>query len=139
MVHRPGVEGGDLVVVEIGGDERLGGELAGDLLEQLGADAKLGEALEVRLNVLAHARHHQRLLAQQLQVVGDVARGAAVFAPHLRRQEADVEDVQLVGQQVVPEAVREHHDGVVRDRAGDEDFFHRLDFFTQSFGKMHSS
>ena len=49
-----------------------------------------------------------------------------------RREEADVEDVQLVGEQVVPEAVREHHDGVVRDRAGNQDFFHVFGFFTKS-------
>ena len=45
----------------------------------------------------------------------------------------------LIGEQVVPETVREHHDGVVRDRAGDQNLFHFLDFFTQSFGKMHNS
>ncbi len=62
------------------------------------------------------------LLAEELQVVGDVAGGAAVLAAHLGRQEADVEDVQLVGEQMIAEAIREHHDGVVRDGAGDEDF-----------------
>ena len=77
---------------------------------------------QIRLDVLADGRHDQRILAQQLQVVGDVAGGAAVLAAHVRREEADVEDVQLVGEQVVLEAVREHHDGVVGDRAGDEDF-----------------
>ena len=79
---------------------------------------------QVGLDVLADGRHDQRVPAQQLQVVADVARGAAELAPHLRRQEADVEDVQLVGEQVVLEAIRKHHDGVVGDRAGDEYFFH---------------
>ena len=59
-------------------------------------------------------------VAQQLQVVGDVARAAAELAPHLRHQEGDVQHVQLVGQDVRAETVREHHDGVVRDRSTDE-------------------
>ena len=79
------------------------------------------------------------VFTEQLEVVGDVAGGAAVFAPHLRRQKADVQDMQLIGKQVVPEAVGKHHDGVVRDRPGDENFFHFFDFFTQSLGKMQSS
>ena len=36
------------------------------------------------------------------------------------------------GEDVVLEAIGEHHDGVVRDRAGDQDFFH---FFVSSRGR----
>ena len=63
----------------------------------------------------------ERLLAQELQPVGDVARAAAVLAPQVRHQERDVQDVDLVGEDVVLELVAEHHDGVVRDGAADED------------------
>ena len=118
----PGMEGGDLVVVEVGGDERLRGELARDALELRAAQPeRCNRARYGSMSSPTVAMTH-RILAQQLQVVGDVAGGAAVLAPHLRREEAYVEDVQLVGEQVVAEAVREHHDGVVGDRAGDEDF-----------------
>jgi hypothetical protein len=111
----------DLVIVQVRGNEALRGELAGNALQELGADAELGEARDIRFDVLAHRRHDERVVAQQAQVVRDVPGGAAVFAPHFGSEEADIEDMQLVGQQVVPEAVGEHHDGVVSDRAGDED------------------
>ena len=39
-------------------------------------------------------------VAQQLEVVGDVARAAAELAPHLRHQEGHVQHVQLVGKDV---------------------------------------
>ena len=70
--------------------------------------------------IVADGRHDQRLAAEHLQVVGDVAGTAAEFAPHVGHQEGDVEDVDLVGQDVVAEAVVEHHDGVVGDRAADQ-------------------
>ena len=107
VVHRAGMKGDDLVVVQVGGDERLRRELSGDVLQRAGVDAEPLEPLQVGRDVLADRGHQQRVVAQQLQVVGDVAGGAAEFAPHLRREEAHVQDVQLVGEQVVPEAVRE--------------------------------
>ncbi len=58
--------------------------------------------------------------AQQLEVVRDVAGAAAELAPHVGHQERDIEDVDLVGQDVVAEAVAEHHDGVVGDGAADQ-------------------
>ena len=58
--------------------------------------------------------------AQHLQGVGDVARAAAELAPQVGHQEGDVQDVDLVGQDVVLEAVVEHHDGVVGDGTADE-------------------
>ncbi len=82
--------------------------------------AEVLQALRVGREVVAHRRHDQRMAAQQLQVVGDVARAAAVFAAHLRHQEGDVEDVDLFGQDVVLELVLEHHDGVVGHRTADQ-------------------
>ena len=80
------------------------------------------EAIEIRLDILADRGHYQRAFAEQTQVVAYVSRSAAVLPPHLRREEAHVEDVKLVRQQVIPEAVRKYHDGVVGDRARDQDF-----------------
>src|ERR671936_1891453 len=119
-IHRSWVERGDLVVVEIGGDESLRGELPRDLLEERRADVEAPQALEIRTAVLADGSHQQRRLAEKLQVVRNVSRRPAELATHLRRQKAHVEDVQLVGQQMVSEAIREYHDRVVGDRAGDE-------------------
>ena len=51
--HRARVEGGDLVVVEVGGDERLRGEQLVDHLDVVEGDAVLVEPLAVRAEVLA--------------------------------------------------------------------------------------
>ena len=116
-VHCARMEGDDLVVVEVRGDECLRGELARDLPEVRGGDALRVQPGKIRLDVLADRRHHHGLPAEELQVVSDVGRASAVFAAHFRREEADVEDMQLVGEDVVLELVREHHDGVVGDRS----------------------
>ncbi len=120
MPHGAGVESGDLVVVEIGGDERLPG-----ISVRHGADVGLRQpqfvqARGIGAEVVADSRHDQRIAAQHLQVVGDVAGAAAVLAPHLRHQERHVQDVDLVGQDVFLELVLEHHDGVVGHGTADE-------------------
>jgi hypothetical protein len=107
------MEGGDLVVVEVGGDEGLGGEAAGHVPDVGGVEPELLEAVHVGRAVVADGGHDQRLAAEQLEVVGDVAGAAAELAPHVGHQEGDIEDVDLLGQDVVLEAVAEHHDGVV--------------------------
>lgn len=111
--HRAGVEGGDLVVVVVGGDERLRSEQLVDHLHLVQADALLDEMLAVGAEVLPHRGHRHRVAAQQLEVVGDVVGAAAELAAHPRDQERHVQDVHLVRQDVVLELVREHHDGVV--------------------------
>ena len=65
-------------------------------------------------------RFRNHLLPDQLHILN-----VCFLTPEMRREygDADVQDVQLVGEQVVAETVREHHDGVVRNRAGDE-YFH---------------
>ena len=76
--------------------------------------------LAVRAEVLAARSPSDRLAAQQLEVVGDVAGAAAELAAHARHQERHVQDVHLVRQDVVLELVREHHDGVVGERSADQ-------------------
>jgi hypothetical protein len=82
--------------------------------------AEVAQALRVRREVVAHRCHDQRMSAQQLQVIGDVAGAAAIFAAHLGHQEGDVENVDLFGQDVFLELVLEHHDGVVGHGTADE-------------------
>src|SRR5690606_37993883 len=55
--HRPGMEGGDLVVVQVGGDEGLGGIEVRDLLDVVQADAAGLEMLPVWAEVLPDRRH----------------------------------------------------------------------------------
>ena len=81
---------------------------------------QLREILAVRTEILADGRHRDRIAAEQLEVVGDVARAAAELAAHARHQERHVEDVHLVRQDVVLELVLEHHDGVVGERTADQ-------------------
>jgi hypothetical protein len=68
-------------------------------------EAEIIEAIQVRLGVVADRRHDQRIAAKQLQVVGDVARAAAEYALDVGDQEADVQDVDLVRQDAILEAI----------------------------------
>jgi hypothetical protein len=54
-------------------------------------------------------------------VIGDVGRDAAEVCVEARDVERHVQRVHLVGQDVVREAVREHHDVIERDGAGHQD------------------
>ena len=120
MVHGAGVEGGDLIVVQVGGDERLRRQGAGHFAHVRAIQPEALQAIGVRVVIIADGRHDERLSAQQLQAVGDVARASSEFAPQLRHQEGDVQDMDLVGKDVVLEAAVEHHDVVVGHRAADE-------------------
>ena len=84
------------------------------------AIAELAEALAIRRAVVAERRHDDGLAADRLEVVGDVAGAAAPFAAHLPDLERHRQHVHLVGQDVPPEAVGEHHDGVEGKRAADQ-------------------
>mgnify|MGYP007022272328 CR=1 FL=1 len=77
------------------------------------ADAVLVHPFGVRAEVLAHRAHGQRRAAEKLQAVGDVTSTAAELAAHGRHLKRDVQDVHLVGQDVVLEPVLKDHDGVV--------------------------
>jgi hypothetical protein len=114
------MEGGDLVVVQVGGHERLRGEHVRQFPHLVQADAQALEPRPVGTEILADGRHRDRILAQQLEVVGDVAGAAAELAAHLRHQEGHVQDVHLVRQDVVLEMVLEHHDGVVGQGTADQ-------------------
>ena len=114
--HRARVECRDLVVVDVGGDEGLRGELPVEDAHVPRGEPEVLQALRVGREVVADRGHDLRLLAQELQVVGDVARGAAELAPQVGDHEGDVEDVDLVGEDVLLELVGEHHDGVVGQR-----------------------
>src|SRR5574343_1601915 len=118
--HRPGVEGGDLVVVEVGRDEGLGGKTAGDLAHVRARQAELVEAVKVRPGIVADGGHDNWLATQQHQVVGDVAGTTAEFTTHFRHQESNVQDMNLFGQDVVLETDLEDHDVVKSQRTANQ-------------------
>ena len=119
-IHRSGVEGGDLVVVQVGGDEGLGGEAVGDVPDMSGVESEGLQARGIGREIVAHRGHDDRLAAQQLQAIGDVAGAAAILAAHVRHQERHVQDMDLFGQDMVLELVVEHHDGVEGHGTADE-------------------
>ncbi len=90
------------------------------LAHVLARDAVPVQPLRIGGEVVPDGGHDVARVAQQLQVVGDVAGAAAELAAHLQHQERHVQHVQLVGQDVVPEVVLEHHDGVEGHRAADQ-------------------
>ncbi len=76
--------------------------------------------VEVFAAVGADGRDDDRLAAESCEVVGDVAGAAAELAPQRRHEERDVEDVQLIGQDLVREAAGKGGDAVEGERSTDE-------------------
>ena len=120
MVHRAGMKRRDLIVVEIGDDERLRGERSVDRAHAVDRNPELNQTFAIGGAVVAQRRHHDRLAAERMKVVRDVAGAAAPFAAHFAHLEAHREHMRLVGQDVTCETVGKHHDGVVRERAADQ-------------------
>ena len=118
--HGAGVESRDLVVVTVGHDHRLGGIGVLRQPDMAGADAQVLQALQVVAAIVAQHGHGQGLTAQQLEAVGDVARASTKIAAQLRHQERDVQDVQLVGQDLLGKAPLEGHDGVERQGSANQ-------------------
>ncbi len=120
LLHRAGMERGDLIVVEVGGNECLGGVLRFDGPHVIHRYARSLEPVPVRLKIPADRGHGVSAVAQEPEVIGDVTCTAAEFAAHPGYEERDVQDMQLLGEDVVAKTVAEHHDRVVSDRATNE-------------------
>jgi hypothetical protein len=120
VIHRAGVKCSDLVVVQIGRDESLRRVAPRHLADVALRNAQLLEPLRVRSVIVTDGRHDERLAAEHPETVSNVPSAAAELAPQVRHEKGNVQDVKLVREDVVLEAVAEHHDGVVRDRAADE-------------------
>ena len=120
FVHGAGMKRGDLIVVEVGDDERLRGVGPGNHADAIGSNVLRRQPLHVADAVVSHRSHHDRLAAQTLEVVRDVAGAATPFAPHLADLKGDREDVRLAGQDVPGETIGKHHDGVERERSADK-------------------
>ena len=85
-------------------------------------EAEMLQAVHVRPAVAADGRHDQRFPAEQLQRIGDVAGAAAELPPHLRHQEGHVQNVDLLWQDMVLEAIMENHDCVISNRTANQCF-----------------
>src|SRR5690625_945257 len=120
LAHGAGVEGSDLVVVQVGGDVGLGGPVVAEGQNVVAGDAQPVQALGIVVKIGAHGGHGQRVAADAAQGVGDVAGGAAKVAVQLGHHKGDVDHVRLVGQDVVAKTLGENHDGVVGNGAADK-------------------
>ena len=119
-VHGAGVKGRNLIGIEIGGDEGLRGKLAVDYGHMPPVDVAFVHPRTVAWKVLAHGRHGQRVTAQQLEIVGNVSGTPAKFLAHLRHQERHAQHMHLVRQDVILEAIVEHHDVVIGNRTANQ-------------------
>ena len=126
MVHGAGVKGGDLVVVQVRDEVGLRRELIGKFADQGHIQAQLLHPQTIRGKVAAGAGKHQRFVAQQREVVGDVAGASAELAPEIGNVEGYVEDMYLVGQDVFAESPAEQHDVVIGERAADDGYMDSL-------------
>ena len=93
--------------------------VSGDRAQPVGGDAERRQALRIGAVVAADRRHHHRLAAERLQVVGDVAGASSPLAPHFADQKRNRQHVRLLGQDVPREPVGKDHDRVERERTAD--------------------
>ena len=72
------------------------------------------------LEIDADRPHGQGITAQQFKVVSNISGAATKFPAQLRHQERNIQNVNLVRQDVIFEAVLEDHDVVVSERAANQ-------------------
>ena len=120
VAHRAEVKSRNLVVVQVGGDHRLGSVGILHHAHVAAVDPVTVEPLLVGAEILADRAHRHAIAAEQFEAVGNVARTATELAAHVRRDEAHVQHVNVLRQDVRLEVIREHQDRVVRKRATDQ-------------------
>lgn len=91
--HGTGVEGRDLVVVLVGHDHGLRGVAVVQLLHKARINVQRLQACQIGCAVLAHGRHGQRLAAQQLEAVGDIASTTTKIAAQRRHKKGHIQNV----------------------------------------------
>ena len=113
VFHRAGVEAGDLVVVDVGGDVGPGREFLINDADVAVGHAVFFQPLEVPVIVLPDGGNDPRFLAQQRQRVGDIPGGAAEILGQAVDREAHVDHVDPFRQDVFGKPAGEVHDPVV--------------------------
>ena len=119
VCHRPGMECRELVRVEVRRDVGLRGVLVFQHLHVAQRHAVLRHPVAVRAEVVPDRAHRVAVGLEQSQIVGDVAGAAAEIAAQRRHDEGDVQHVDPLRQDVVPESARVDHHRVVSERTAD--------------------
>src|SRR5271167_1351782 len=114
------MKGGDLIVIEVGGDESLRREGSIDHFDVLDGDSLRLHAFLVWPKIMTGGGHDKAAFAEQFQSIGDVRGAAAELAAHLRYQERHIQNMNLVRKDVRLEAVREQQYRVVGYRTADQ-------------------
>ena len=117
--HRGGVESVDLVVVLVGDQRAARGEFVLHDADAFKRNPLRFEERAVFGKILARRGEDKRLFAHQRQRIGDVPRAAAALFHQPVDEEAYIQNMQLVGEDVVGERAVKGHDTVESQRAGD--------------------
>ena len=82
--HRARVESSNLIVINIGGNKGLRRKAAINLLDVRGVKFIFIKPAGVIAKIFTNGCHNQRFAFKQLQIISNIASGAAKFTAHLR-------------------------------------------------------
>jgi len=119
VIHRPRMEGRDLIVVGVGGDIRLRGVFVLELTDVIERQTVVEHPGAVGTEIHPDRRHHLAVAPEQLEIVGNVARAAAEIAAQSGHQEGHVQHVDAIRKDMIFEVPLEHHHRVVGHRTAD--------------------
>ncbi len=108
----------DLVVVLVRDQGAARRELVGHHADAFQRQAQRAQIVAVIREILAHRGEDERLLAHERQRIGDVPGAAAALFHQPVDEEAHVQDVQLVGEDMIGKRAVKGHDTVKGHRTG---------------------
>ena len=107
------MESGNLVGVQIGGNKRLRYKRARYFVDMGAGNIECIKSVAIGAEIISDRSHNQRLAAQKFKVVRNVSRCTAIFPPHIRHHEGHIQDVYLIGKNMLAKFAVKDHDGVV--------------------------
>ena len=118
--HGARVKGRELVLAPVRHDHALCGVAVRQHGNMVCGDAELAQPFEVVAAILADRGHRNRLSAELLDGIGHVGSTSPEVAAHARRQEGDIELVDLIGEDMVGKVAVEFHEHVEGHGAGNQ-------------------
>ena len=111
------MKSGDLIIVTVCHDHRLGGISAFVLTYKVTPDALRCQAVHVVGTVASQHSNRQWVAPQLAQAVSDIARTAAKLTAQTWHQKRHIQNMQLIGQDLLCESPLKVHDGVKSKRS----------------------